>query len=175
MWFGYARSERVVLSFLRREKVVMRSIGGTFSPLEVGEIVDDRYEILRQLGVGNMGVVYACRHICFPRSLLALKVLAPADGVTKETIARFENEVVTSYEVSHPNVVKTYELVRHNKQYCFTMEYVKGRDLGDLFSRKGPKTLKEAYRILYQLISALEAIHELGIIHRDLKTGKYSN
>lgn len=137
--------------------------------LQPGTIIGDRYEVVKCLGAGSMGLVYACKHTELSGHLVAVKVLFPEVAQDKVAAARFRNEVFASYEVSHPNVVRAYEYVRDKDLVAYTMEYVPGGDLADKIGKEELLPIDECVRILVQMCSGVQAIHNAGIIHRDLK------
>jgi serine/threonine protein kinase len=137
--------------------------------LQPGTVVNDRYEIVKCLGAGSMGMVYACRHRELSGHLVAMKVLFGEMAKDPTAAARFRNEIVASYGVNHPNVVRAYEYFRDGDIIAFTMEYVAGGDLADRISMDDRMPVKEVVRMLLQMASGLQAIHQTGIIHRDMK------
>ena len=140
-----------------------------FLNLQPGTIVNGRYEIVKSLGTGSMGMVYACRHRELGGHLVAMKVLFAEVARDEVAAARFRNEIVASYGVSHPNVVRAYEYFRDGDLVAFTMEYVGGGDLADRIGGDEPMPISEIIRLLQQMCSGVQAIHEAGIVHRDLK------
>ncbi len=137
--------------------------------LKPGMVIQGKYEILRCLGAGSMGMVYAVKHLDLQGRVLAMKVLF--SDVAKDEIqaARFKNEIVASYEVNHPNVVRAYDYFRENNMIAYTMEYVSGGDLADRLTEDELLNTDEILFMLRQMASGVQAIHEAGIIHRDLK------
>ncbi|MBL7661539.1 serine/threonine protein kinase [bacterium] len=140
-----------------------------FLHLQPGTVVNGRYEIVKCLGTGSMGLVYACRHRELAGHLVAMKVLFSEVARDQVAVQRFRNEIVASYGVSHPNVVRAYEYFRDGDLVAFTMEYVGGGDLADRIVQDELLTVPEIVRMLSQMCSGVQAIHEAGIIHRDLK------
>jgi len=116
-----------------------------------------------------MGMVYACRHRELSGHLVAMKVLFGEVAKDPTAAARFRNEIVASYGVNHPNVVRAYEYFRDGDIIAFTMEYVSGGDLADKISLDDLMPIKEVIRMLSQMTSGVQAIHNAGIVHRDLK------
>jgi serine/threonine protein kinase len=138
--------------------------------LQPGTVIALRYEVVKCLGAGSMGLVYACRHRELAGHLVAVKVLFPEVAQDKIAAARFRNEIFASYGVSHPNVVRAYEYIRDGDLVAYTMEYVGGGDLAERLSRPGYRMpIEEVIRILSQMCSGVQAIHDAGIVHRDLK------
>lgn len=140
-----------------------------FLNLQPGTVVNDRYEIVKCLGTGSMGMVYACRHRELSGHLVAMKVLFAEVARDEVQAARFRNEIVASYGVNHPNVVRAYEYFRDLDLVAFTMEYVGGGDLADRIGADEPMAVDEIRRMLIQMCAGVQAIHNAGIIHRDLK------
>jgi serine/threonine protein kinase len=138
--------------------------------LQPGTVVAGRYEVVKCLGAGSMGLVYACRHRELSGHLVAIKVLFPEVARDKIAAARFRNEIFASYGVSHPNVVRAYEYLRDGDLVAYTMEFVGGGDLADRLSEtENPFAVDEIIILLEQMCSGVQAIHDAGIVHRDLK------
>lgn len=138
--------------------------------LQPGTVIAGRYEVVKCLGAGSMGLVYACRHKELSGHLVAVKVLFPEVAQDKVAAARFRNEIFASYGVSHPNVVRAYEYLRDGDLVAYTMEYVGGGDLADRLGK--PRELmpiSECVDLLSQMCLGVQAIHDAGIVHRDLK------
>ncbi|MFN8391722.1 MAG: protein kinase [Bdellovibrionota bacterium] len=143
--------------------------GDHFLNLQPGTIVNGRYEVVKCLGTGSMGMVYACRHRELAGHIVAMKVLFPEVARDEVAAARFRNEIVASYGVSHPNVVRAYEYFRDGDLIAFTMEYISGGDIADKIANSDKINIDEVVRMLTQMCSGVQAIHDAGIIHRDLK------
>ena len=140
-----------------------------FIKLQPGTIVNGRYEILKSLGTGSMGLVYVCRHLELAGHVVAMKVLFN-EVVRDEVVrSRFINEIVASYGVNHPNVVRAYEYFQDGDIVAFTMEYVDGGDLADRLAMKEPIPMDQVIKWLKQMCLGVQAIHDAGIVHRDLK------
>lgn len=137
--------------------------------LRPGTIINGRYEVVKCLGTGSMGMVYACRHRDLKDHIVAMKVLFSEMARDEVAAARFRNEIVASYGVNHPNVVRAYEYFRDGDLIAFTMEFVGGGDLADKIGSPERVAISKSIRYLIQMCSGLQAIHNAGIIHRDLK------
>ncbi len=124
------------------------------------------YQILDKLGEGGMGVVYKARDTRLGR-LVALKFL-PA--VTEERKARFVQEARAASALNHPNIITIHDIGESEGRHYIAMEYVAGKTLDALISRKGMR-LSEALKVAVQVADALARAHAAGIIHRDLKPG----
>jgi serine/threonine protein kinase len=140
-----------------------------FLNLQPGTIVNERYEIVRCLGAGSMGMVYACRHKELAGHIVAMKVLYSEVARDEIAATRFKNEIFASYNVSHPSVVRAYEYFTDGELTAFTMEFIGGGDLADRLETAVPIEISDIVSMLAQMASGLEAIHEAGIIHRDIK------
>ncbi|MDC0357514.1 serine/threonine protein kinase [Oligoflexia bacterium] len=138
--------------------------------LQPGTVIAGRYEVVKCLGAGSMGLVYACRHKELSGHLVAVKVLFPEVAQDKIAAARFRNEIFASYGVSHPNVVRAYEYLRDGDLVAYTMEYVGGGDLAERLGRADEQlSIAAIMNILSQMCLGVQAIHDAGIVHRDLK------
>jgi serine/threonine-protein kinase len=137
--------------------------------LQPGTVIGGKYEVVKCLGAGSMGMVYACRHRDLQGQLVAAKVLF--DDVASDSIAaaRFKNEILASYGISHPSVVRAYEFIKDGDITAYTMEFVGGGDLADRMSRSELTSISECLRFLCQMTAGVQAIHDAGIVHRDLK------
>src|SRR5207245_1838401 len=136
--------------------------------LQTGTMLGDRYEILQLLGQGGMGAVYKARDVELER-LVALKLIRPDLASHPEIRRRFKQELILEREVTHRNVVRIYDLGQASGVRYISMEYVEGRDLRALLQEKGKLTPEEAVPIIQQIAAALEAAHQAGVVHRDLK------
>src|SRR5712691_2808602 len=136
--------------------------------LEPGSVLGERYEILELLGQGGMGAVYKARDIELERTV-AVKVIRPDLASHPEILRRFKQELILAREVTHRNVIRIYDLGQASGVRYITMEYVEGRDLRALLHEKGKLTPEEAVPIILQIAAALEAAHQAGVVHRDLK------
>ncbi len=137
--------------------------------LKAGKVIQGKYEVLRCLGAGSMGMVYAVKHLDLQDRILAMKVLYSDVAKDEVQAARFKNEIVASYEVNHPNVVRAYDYFKEGDLIAYTMEYVAGGDLADRLNEEELISIADSISMLKQMASGLFAIHKVGIIHRDLK------
>ena len=136
--------------------------------LEPGTLLAGRYELLDVLGKGGMGSVYKARDIELDRPV-ALKVIRPELARNAAIVERFKQELRLSHLVTHTNVIRMYDLGEDAGMRFITMEFVEGRDLRSIIEEKGKLAPAETVEILTQICRALEAAHNVGILHRDLK------
>jgi len=135
----------------------------------VGTVLADRYRLLKRIGEGGMGSVYQAEHITIGRKL-AVKVLSPEYGDSPEIIARFLQEARTASMLHHEHIVDITDFGYTKQGLAFlTMEYLEGEDLATMLAREGKQPWTRVRRILLQICRALDAAHEAGIVHRDMK------
>jgi serine/threonine protein kinase len=141
------------------------------SPTDVrpGSVIAGRYEILESLGKGGMGVVYKA-HDRVLDDTVALKLLRADVAAEPEMARRFRSEIKLARKVRHRNVCGIHEYGEEGGLRFISMEFIEGVDLRHLLTRTGAPLPEEAFEISIQLAQGLHAIHEAGIIHRDLKT-----
>lgn len=146
--------------------------GQALHPLEAsigpGSVIAGRYEVLAPLGSGGMGVVFKARDRALDLDV-AIKVLRAA-AREGGLAARFRSEIKLAWKVRHPNVCGIHEYGESGDLMYISMELVEGRDLKQLLRERGAFLWEEAYDVSIQIARALAAIHEAGLIHRDLKT-----
>ena len=135
--------------------------------LNPGRTVGDRYEILRLLGRGGMGVVYKARDLLLG-DVVALKVLR-SNAVSPGDFARFRDEIRLARRVSHPNVCRTHEYGEAQGLRFISMAFIDGIDLKRLLRYRGPLPPAEAFEVALATAAGLQAVHDEGIVHRDLK------
>ena len=134
-----------------------------------GAVLADRYEVRRLLGKGGMGVVYEC-HDRSLDELVALKVLRATLAANPEVARRFRSEIKLARRVRHRNVCGIHEYGEAGPISFIVMELVDGNDLRQVLREHGAFPADTAFEIAAQAADGLQAIHEAGIIHRDLKT-----
>ena len=129
------------------------------------------YQIVSLIGAGGMGEVYKATDTRLQRTV-AVKVLPDLFSKDEERLARFEREARTLASLNHPNIAQIYGLedgrTDGRQSRALAMEFIDGEDLAERLSR-GPMPLEDALAIALQVVDALEAAHEQGILHRDLK------
>ena len=127
------------------------------------------YEIVREIGRGGMGVVYLARDSRLDREV-ALKELPPDLAADPARLVRFEREAKALAQLNHPNVASIFGIEESGGRKLLVLEFVDGGTLADRLDR-GPIAIDQAIEIAEQIAAGVEAAHEAGVIHRDLKPG----
>ncbi|WP_306483834.1 Stk1 family PASTA domain-containing Ser/Thr kinase [Anaerococcus sp.] len=135
-------------------------------------ILDNRYEIIEQIGVGGMAKVYKAKDRLLDR-FVAIKVLKEQYAEDEEFLKKFNNEAQSAAKLNHVNIVNVYDigedLLEGKKIYYIVMEYVEGQTLKDLIDEEGKLSNHDIIDYSVQIAQALKSAHASGIIHRDIK------
>ncbi len=138
----------------------------------IGQVIDGKYKIERQLGKGGMGTVYLATHLGTERPV-AVKVIVQQFMERPEFVERFRREARAAGRLRHPNVVDVTDFgiadMKSGKVAYLVMEYLDGCTLGEILDEEKQLPLMWSLDILEQVCSAVHAAHGQGIIHRDLK------
>jgi serine/threonine-protein kinase len=136
--------------------------------LRPGTFLQDRYEILEQIGSGGMSDVY--KALCHKLNrLVAIKVLKEEFSSDSNFVGKFKMEAQSAARLSHPNIVNIYDVVDEGDFHFIVMELIEGITLKNYIVKKGCLDIKEAIGIAMQVAQGIAAAHEQGIIHRDIK------
>ncbi len=127
------------------------------------------YKLLERVGKGRMAGVYKAVHTL--GQAVAIKVLPPSKAADKLLLRRFQREARLAMRLKHPNVVRTFQAGEVDGLHYIVMEYLEGETLEDVIGRRGPLPPPEAVRLVHQALLGLQHVHELGMIHRDVKPG----
>ena len=127
------------------------------------------YTILSELGRGGMGVVYKAKQIR-PERLVAIKMLLRGHRPTETELTRFRREAEMVASLRHPNLVAVYEVGEYAGAPFCSMEYVSGGSLPE-WTRGQPQPPRQAAELVRTLADAIHAVHQRGVVHRDLKPG----
>ncbi len=134
----------------------------------LGKRLDGRYEIHELIGIGGMANVYRCTDTLDDREV-AIKILKDEFLNNEEFIRRFKNESKAIAMLSHPNIVKVYDVSFGDIIQYIVMEYIDGITLKEYIERQGVIEWKDALHLTTQVLRALQHAHESGIVHRDIK------
>ncbi len=126
-----------------------------------------RYNIIKTLGEGGMGIVYLVYDPLLQRHV-ALKVLSPEFATISNSNERFIRETQAVAKLNHPNIVKIYDVADTQDPIFFTMEYIKGKSLKEILEEKS-LSMQELLEIFQKIVHALAHAHRQEIIHRDIK------
>lgn len=146
----------------------LQPVSSSDADLRPGTLFGNRYQIIRSLGTGGMGAVYLAQDQEVDRAV-ALKVIRPELAGNPAILRRFRQELVLARQVTHPNVVRIFDLGIAAGVRFISMEYVEGRQLSSVLEEQGKLPPKEAAGFILQVCRGLLAAHSQGVIHRDLK------
>jgi serine/threonine protein kinase/Tol biopolymer transport system component len=139
------------------------------------EVVNDRFKIIRFIGQGGMGEVYAAEDVEL-HERVALKALRPEIAGDPQAIERLKREIHLARSIAHPNVCRVFDLGHHHKPegsevWFLTMELLEGETLAERLKRVGRMSTTEAWPLVEQMAAGLDAAHQAGVVHRDFKPG----
>lgn len=139
---------------------------------EAGQILNSRFEIVRLIGRGGFGEVYEVVDQLLDKKL-ALKTLQREVLNDPDAKSRFKREIAVAQQISHPNVCRVFDVLVTERDgfevISFTMELLEGETLAALLARQGPFDEEEGWPLVEQIVQGLAALHERGVVHRDLK------
>ncbi len=140
-----------------------------------GDVLANRFLIIRFVGCGGMGEVYEAEDRLLQGARVALKTISLRMAADPSALERFEREVLLARQVTHPNVCPIYDICYHEGRggpACFlTMKLLPGETLAARLAREGKLAADEALPVVRQIAAALHAAHGEGIVHRDVKPG----
>jgi len=139
-------------------------------PKEQGGLRLGNMVVRSLLGTGGMGAVYLAYHEAFKRDV-AVKVLPLRAGRNRESVARFIREAEAALKISHPNLVRAYEVGQTEGLYYIVMEYVEGETAARILASEKRFSEKRALQVCLAVAEALREAHGEGIVHRDVKPG----
>lgn len=135
----------------------------------IGKKLDGRYELLELVGVGGMADIYKAKDITENR-IVAVKILKNEFNGSEDFLRRFRNESKAIALLSHPNIVKIYDVGFTDKIQFIVMEYIDGITLTEYIEQQGVLKWRDAVHFTLQILKALQHAHDRGIVHRDIKS-----
>jgi serine/threonine protein kinase len=148
------------------------AVSGEPNPMfEPGQLVAERFRIVRFIARGGMGEVYEAEDAVL-NERVALKTVQPRIADAK-TFELFKQEIQSARRVTHPNVCRIHDVAEHGEPpvMLLTMELLDGPTLSRRLRESGPFSRREALPLIEQMVAALQAAHDAGVIHRDFKPG----
>ena len=134
-----------------------------------GDLIDQKYRLLKMIGEGGMGVVFEAEHIR-TGGRVAIKFLSQDAALDDSAVRRFQLEAKAAAGIGHEGIVNVHDIgFSDSGEHYLVMELLRGRSLGEVLDERGQLEVDEVAAILCQVLSALSAAHEAGIVHRDMK------
>jgi eukaryotic-like serine/threonine-protein kinase len=153
--------------FCPKDGSSLRSPGGAKDLL--GQVIAERYHVLKKLGEGGMGQVYLAEHVKMGRKS-AVKVMHQAMNADADAVSRFNREAANAARINHPNVCSIYDFGETPDGMIYlAMEFIEGESLTSMVEREQALAPTRAGDVVRQVAAALSVAHDLGIVHRDLK------
>lgn len=134
----------------------------------IGKKFIDRYEVVSRLGSGGMAVVYKAVDTVLNR-IVTVKILQEELANNEKFVHRFRKEAQAVAALSHPNIVKVYDVGYSEGHHYLIMEYIEGQTLKDVINKKGHLSVEQSLDYTYQILGGLYHAHSYGVIHRDIK------
>ncbi|MEM9191119.1 MAG: protein kinase [Myxococcota bacterium] len=139
------------------------------SRIEPGQVIEEKYRIVRRIGEGGMGVVFEATRVT-DGSRVAIKSLHRHLLDHKEMVKRFHRELQAATILQHRNIIQVGDVGRfEDGTFYMVLEYLEGRDMATDLAENGPMPVGRLVRIVEQICDALDVAHSQGIVHRDLK------
>ena len=134
----------------------------------IGKRLDDRYEFVELIGIGGMANVYKA-YDSLKGCYVAIKVLKEKYLGNEEFVYRFRNESKANASLSHPNIVRIFDVGFGNKMQYIVMEYIEGVTLKEFINKAKVLNWKDVVHFTFQILRGLQHAHDKGIVHRDIK------
>jgi eukaryotic-like serine/threonine-protein kinase len=136
----------------------------------LGQTLAGKYLVEKLIKRGGMGAVYLGKHVLMDKTV-ALKVLRPSLALDDDVVRRFSREAKAASRISHPHAVSVTDFGESENGVVFlVMEYLDGSTLKEIIKAEGPMRIDRVSEIVRQVAGALDAAHEQGVVHRDLKS-----
>jgi eukaryotic-like serine/threonine-protein kinase len=127
------------------------------------------YRLLDRVGRGRLAGVYKATHVS--GAVVGVKILPPSKATQPLLLARFQRELALAVSVRHPNVIRSYHGGEIKGLHYLVMEHLEGETLEEVLARRKRLPTREAVSLVHQALLGLQAIHEEGLVHRDLRPG----
>jgi serine/threonine protein kinase len=145
-------------------------VDSSISIFKTGYLLNNRYQITKQIGHGGMGIVYRAYDNELKQDV-AIKLLPDTIAHNEKALELMKREAKISLMLSHPNIVRLNNFEQTDNKAYLIMEYIEGESLSDILLEKGKLSVDEALGISKQILEALSYAHEQKVVHRDLKPG----
>ncbi|MDN3240473.1 serine/threonine-protein kinase [Glycomyces tritici] len=155
----------------QRPRVAPTGTGNRAGP---GDLVADRYQLVDLVGKGGNGSVWRAQDMVLRREVALKEVFLPPDLPAPERVQlidRSRREAQIAAALSHPSIIRIFDVVEHAGLPWIVMELLQARSLAEILTQDGPLAPRVAAKIGLALVGALQAAHDAGIIHRDIKPG----
>jgi serine/threonine-protein kinase len=133
-----------------------------------GETIGNRFEVLKKLGQGGIGIVYLVQDLQ-RKHPVALKILKPEISRNDLAMERFKREVKALRQITIPGIVQVFDTGQIETTLFYTMEFVEGTSVSDLIRRKAPLPLDDAHSLMEKICKVLASVHEV-VVHRDISS-----
>ena len=135
----------------------------------VGQLIEGKYEVRSVIGSGGMGTVFEAKHIAIGR-IVAIKALHPSQVENPTAVKRFHQEAWAAGSIGHPSLCEVYDVgLLPDKAPFIVMERLYGEPLSERIDKAKRLPVRESVVIMMHVLAGLDAVHEKGIIHRDVK------
>ena len=156
------------LAYLGRCHVAAEGVGYNLFSMNEGMLLNNRYQLLEQLGAGGMSDVFRARDLMLERSV-AIKVLHENYSNDDAFQQRFRQEARAAANLSHPNIVTVHDFGLDHGQLFIVMEHIPGKDLKTLLRQRGRFSVDEAIPLMVQACAGIGYAHRAGLVHCDVK------
>lgn len=162
-------SSSVIVNLERPAELTIEAEPGGEATLPAGSVIG-AYRVVDVIGRGGMGIVYRAIHESLQRPV-ALKLLRDVYAAQGNAVERVFHEALAASRINHPNIVAITDFIQEKGVACYVMEYLEGQPLSATLKQRGSLPVDEVLAMGEQVASGLAALHQAGVVHRDLKPG----